>query len=50
MLTAVHVGIVFEKAENAAAHKEVRMNAVIRHNLLEAFVHPVDTISAIYHS
>ncbi len=49
ILAVLQSFIVFEIAENPAAHKYMRMGAMIGFNLLEAFVGPVNTIPAINH-
>ena len=49
MLAVLHFPIVFEKTENAAAHEHVRMSATVSLDRFKTLVHPVDTISAIYH-
>jgi hypothetical protein len=49
MLTALHVRVVLEKAENSAAHKNMRVGAAILLDLFKGFVHPINTISAVNH-
>jgi hypothetical protein len=41
--------VIFYVAINPAAHEDVRMSVLIRFDLLERFVHPVDTVSAVNH-
>jgi hypothetical protein len=49
MLAVLHIGIVFQISKYPAAHEYVRMVAWVGCNGLQAFVLPVDTVSAIYH-
>jgi len=42
--------VVFNKAENSTAHKNMGVGAMIRFDLFQAFIGPIDAIPAINHN
>jgi hypothetical protein len=48
-LAFLQIGVVLDKAENPAPHEYVRMRVVVCLDLLEAFIQPVNAVSAVYH-
>ena len=49
VFTVLQMIVVFEEAENPAAHEDVRSSTVIRLDLFEAFIHPVDAVLTVNH-
>jgi len=41
--------VILDKAENPAAHKNVRVFVMVSLDLLQALIHPVDAVSAVNH-
>jgi len=50
MFAASQIFVIFDKAENSTAHENMRMGAMIRFNLFEAFIGPINAIPAVDHN
>ena len=50
MLAIWKVLVFLYKAENSTAHENVGMGAMVRFDLFEAFIHPIDAILAVNHT